>query len=190
MRGFWLFVKRGLAFRWKPRHVASALQIQTLEDRITPVAFTPRNDTLRCFFAFEQAFSHGVTVASGDVNADGIANVIAGSGAKAFTRVALIDGKTSQPIRTFLPFDGFTGGATVATGGISIAMAWPASSPGPGGGPHVKVFQLAGTDDTQVPPIPPPAAELRPHGVDAGHHRRQPPGTGTITVTDGVLRLK
>ena len=145
--------------------------------RVRLNSFTPRNETLRGFFAFEQAFSHGVTVASGDVNADGIANVIAGSGAGASTRVALIDGKTSQPLRTFLPCDGFTCGATIATGDFNRdGLADIVTGVGPGGGPHVKVFQLTGTDATgRAAGSTTTPAELRPHGVDAGHHRRQPP---------------
>ena len=137
---------------FRPRLLAMYTQA-----RVRLNTFTPRNETLRGFFAFLQAFSHGMTVASGDVNADGIADVIADSGAGASTRVALIDGKTSQPIRTFLPFDGFTCGATVATGDFNNdGLVDIVTGAGPGGGPHVKVFQLAGTDDTQVPPVPPP----------------------------------
>ncbi|MBN9518031.1 hypothetical protein J0H58_05855 [bacterium] len=87
-------------------------------------------------FAFDTAYSGGVTVATGDVNADGFEDIVAGSAVGA-SRVTVFDGRTGNELTTFFAFPGFTGGVNVAVaGGKVIAGA------GVGGGPVVAVFTI------------------------------------------------
>jgi len=94
------------------------------------------------FFAFNPTFTGGVTVAAGDVNADGRAEVIAGAGAGGGPQVTVYDALTSQALLSFFAFDAsFTGGVFVSAGDTNgdgrvdiIAGA------GSGGGPQVSTF--------------------------------------------------
>ncbi len=61
------------------------------------------------------AFRGGVSVAAGDVNGDGEADVIVGSGPGTAPQVKVYSGATSAVLETFSPF------AATATGGISVA---------------------------------------------------------------------
>jgi hypothetical protein len=92
-------------------------------------------------------FTGGVYVATGDVNGDGFDDIIVGAGPDApGGHVKVFDGASGGEIRSFLAFDGFTGGVYVATGDVNgdgrddiIISAGPGA---PGG--HVKVFDGAG----------------------------------------------
>src|SRR5262249_54326944 len=58
-----------------------------------------------------------VSVGLGDVNGDGIDDVMVGAGVSGHVKV--FDGVTRAEIRSFFPFVGFTGGTYVAGGDIS-----------------------------------------------------------------------
>jgi len=94
------------------------------------------------FFAFDPRFMGGVTVAAGDVNHDGHADIIAGAGAGGGPEVRVFSGATSALIRDFFAYGtGFTGGVTVAAGDLnSDGFADIITGAGPGGGPHVREF--------------------------------------------------
>ena len=101
---------------------------------------------LRSFFAYDAAFAGGVFVAAGDVTGDGLADVITGAGDGApGGHVKVFDGASGAEIRSFLAFDrGFGGGVRVgamrADGDLFADILVGA---GPGGGPHVRVFDGA-----------------------------------------------
>jgi uncharacterized protein (TIGR03118 family) len=103
---------------------------------------------LTSFFAFDQAFTGGVTVASGDFNADGQADVIAGAGPGGGPEVAVFSGKDNSVLKAFFAYDqAFTGGVFVAAGDFNgDGKPDIFTGAGPGGGPHVKVFD--GTNGT------------------------------------------
>jgi hypothetical protein len=97
---------------------------------------------VRSFFAYDPAFTGGVYVAAGDVNGDGVADIITGAGAGGGPHVQAFDGATGAVIRSFFAYDpAFTGGVRVAAGIVTAGgTAAIVTSVGPGGGPHVRVF--------------------------------------------------
>lgn len=72
---------------------------------------------LYSFYAYDSRFTGGVSVAAGDVNADGHADIITGAGAGGGPHVKVFSGKTGAEIRSFFAFDAnFRGGVNVAVG--------------------------------------------------------------------------
>jgi uncharacterized repeat protein (TIGR01451 family) len=102
------------------------------------VAYNPDGTEKFRRFAFDPAYSGGVTVATGDVNGDGVEDVVAGSAVGA-SRVVVLDGKTGDAIASFFAFPDFAGGVNVAVAGGRIV-----AGAGFGGGPVVAVYSLAG----------------------------------------------
>jgi hypothetical protein len=102
-------------------------------------------EVLQSFFAFDQAFTGGVFIAVRDFNGDGILDIIAGAGAGGGPEVRIFNGDGLTIIRSFFAYaQDFTGGVTVASidfnnDGILDLV----TGAGPGGAPHVKVFDGA-----------------------------------------------
>jgi hypothetical protein len=96
----------------------------------------------RSFFAYDAGFTGGIFVAAGDVNHDGIADIVTSSGAGAANgQVKVFDGAGGGEIRSFTAYPGFGGGARVAAADLDgDGFADIVTGAGPGGGPHVKVF--------------------------------------------------
>ena len=94
------------------------------------------------FFAYEPSFLGGVHVASADVNGDGFDDIITGPGAGAPPLVRVFSGATGQLIDEFLAYaGGFQGGVNVAAGYVNNdQFAEVITGAGPGGGPHVRIF--------------------------------------------------
>ena len=107
--------------------------------------FDGRTGTLvESFFAFDPAFRGGVNV---DVGVLGGEPVIAtGAGLGGGPEVRVFDGATLARRESFYAYDpAFRGGVTVAVGDVlGDKVGQIVTAPGPGGGPHVKVF-AAGT---------------------------------------------
>jgi hypothetical protein len=70
------------------------------------------------FLAFGSTFSGGVRVAAGDVDGDGRADIIAGTGPGA-AQVTVFSGVNQTVLRSFLAYPGFTGGIYVAAGDVN-----------------------------------------------------------------------
>ena len=102
---------------------------------------------LHSFLAYDAGFRGGVRVAAGDVNGDGKADVITGSGAGAQGHVRVFDGTSNQLLALFFAFDpSFQGGIYVAAGDVNgDGRADVVAGAGPGAGPHVRVFNVNGS---------------------------------------------
>ncbi len=98
------------------------------------------------FYAYDPSFTGGVRVAAGDVDGDGIDEIITGTihGAP-HVRVLRVNGTEVGGFYAYAP--DFTGGVDVAsadvTGSLSAEVIVAA---GPGGGPHVRVLESNGTE--------------------------------------------
>jgi hypothetical protein len=85
---------------------------------------------LYSFFAYNPRFAGGVSVASGDVDGDGYADIVTGAGIGGGPHVKAFSGKTGEEIRSFMAFDkGFRGGVNVAVGNITRQIAASPSEP-------------------------------------------------------------
>jgi hypothetical protein len=100
------------------------------------------------FFAYEPSFRGGVNVAAGDVNADGHADIVTGTGVGGGPRVQTFDGVTGAELSNFFAYDpSVRGGVTVAAGDLSgSGHADIVTGDGPGGGPNVRVFDGESTE--------------------------------------------
>jgi hypothetical protein len=83
-----------------------------------------------------------VGTALGDVTGDGTADLIAGAGVGGGPVVKVFDGATGAEAKAFFAYDpSFRGGLTVAVGDVTgDGVADVVTGTGPGGAPHVKVF--------------------------------------------------
>ena len=100
---------------------------------------------MESFFAFDPAFTGGVFVAVQDVNGDGILDIIASAGPGGGPEVRIFDGNNLNVLRSFYAYaEDFSGGVSVASidfnnDGILDLV----TGAGPGGAPHVKVYDGA-----------------------------------------------
>lgn len=101
------------------------------------------------FLAYDAAFTGGVRVAVGDVNADGTPDLITGTGTGGGPAIKVYSGTNGSVLASFYAFDpAFTGGVTVAAGDVDgDGRAEVIVGAGVGGGPQVVVFD--GTSGAQ-----------------------------------------
>jgi hypothetical protein len=100
------------------------------------------------FFAYEPSFTGGVRVAVGDVNGDGVPDIITAAGAGGGPNVKVFDGTDFTNIAGFFAYEPtFTAGVYVAVGDVNgDGVDEIITGTGFGGGPLVRVFNAAGID--------------------------------------------
>jgi hypothetical protein len=103
------------------------------------------------FYAYHPKLDSGVSVAAGDVNGDGRADVITGPGAGTAPLVKVFSGLNGSELSSFNAYSPlFTGGVFVAAGDLNgNGHADIYTGAGPGGGPHVRIFDGANHDELQ-----------------------------------------
>ncbi|MCS6850297.1 MAG: VCBS repeat-containing protein, partial [Gemmataceae bacterium] len=126
------------------------------------------------FFAYP-GFHGGVRVATGDVTGDGTEDIITGAGPGGGPHVKVFDGKTGAEIASFFAFDpSFSGGIFVGVGDFETDNDLEVIvGAGPGGGPHVRVFNIAGGTGTPIA------------GALGSFYAYHPSFTGGVTVAAG-----
>ncbi|NUM25133.1 MAG: S8 family serine peptidase [Candidatus Buchananbacteria bacterium] len=98
------------------------------------------------FFAYNSKLRTGVTVAVGDVDGDGVDEIITGAGRGTGPEVKVFDA-TGKIKNTFLAYgENFKGGVKIAVGDVDKdGVDEIITGAGSGGGPHVRVFESNGT---------------------------------------------
>jgi hypothetical protein len=142
------------------------------------------------FYAYNPAFVGGVSVASGDVTGDGIAEVITGAGAGGGPHVRVIDlsGGSPTEIASFYAYDpAFIGGvrvASVATPRGEVALAVASGSAGRALNGHDVSMALARINDSLADSLagPSPSAFSQP-ACSSPALRYPPPNGGLRHVT-------
>jgi hypothetical protein len=97
---------------------------------------------IREFMAYDPRFTGGVFVAMGDVNGDGVPDIITGADAGGGAHVKVFSGVDNSVLFSQIVYaPTFRGGVRVAAGDVDgDGFADIITAPGPGGGPHVQVF--------------------------------------------------
>ncbi len=103
------------------------------------------------FFAYNPVFTGGISVASGDVNGDGYSDVVVGAGPGGGPHVLAVSGSqlaqgSQVVLASFFAFDpGINRGVFVGAGDYNGDIVSDiVVAAGPGGGPHIKVFNGSG----------------------------------------------
>jgi uncharacterized protein YkwD len=97
---------------------------------------------IRDFYAYTPSFTGGVNVAVGDINGDGMGDIITGAGPGGGPHVQVFSGADNHVIDSFFAYvGGFHGGVNVAAGDVNgDGRADIVTGAGQGGGPHVEAF--------------------------------------------------
>ncbi|MBU4347158.1 S8 family serine peptidase [Patescibacteria group bacterium] len=107
--------------------------------------FNSQGELLGQFFAYDAKFRGGVNVASGDVNGDGVDEIITGAGAGGGPHIRIFNSQ-GELLGQFFAYDAkFRGGVNVASGDVNgDGVDEIIAGAGPGGGPHVRIFKADG----------------------------------------------
>jgi len=102
------------------------------------------NFNLFDFMAYDQSFTGGVRVATGDFNGDGTDDIVTAPGPGGGPNVRIFDGTNGRLLRDFMVYDpSFNGGVYITTGDIDgDGNEDIVTAAGVGGGPHVRVIAV------------------------------------------------
>ncbi|MEW6407331.1 MAG: FG-GAP-like repeat-containing protein [Patescibacteria group bacterium] len=98
------------------------------------------------FLAYNEKFKGGVRVAVGDVDGDGVDEIITGAGFDGSSKIKIFNNQGKRKYKTFMAYDReFSGGVYVAAADLNgDKKAEILVSAGEGGGPQVKIFNKKG----------------------------------------------
>jgi hypothetical protein len=132
------------------------------------------------FFAFDKKMTGGVSLAVGDLDGDGRAEIVTAPASGTSPEVRVFDGE-GRLLASFLAYAPvFGGGVSVAVGDVDAdGRAEIITAPGVGGGPHIRVFSGKGNLKTQF--FAEDKTDLRGWRVMAGDTQLQ----GTVGI--GVM---
>jgi len=103
--------------------------------------YEPTGRFLGEFDAYAETYDKGIFVAGGDVNGDGVAEIITGTDVGGGPHVRVFTGSGVLDYDFFAYNEEFRGGVRVAVGDITgDGIAELITAAGPGGGPHVRVW--------------------------------------------------
>ncbi len=108
--------------------------------------FKEDSSFLKSFLAYIDKFLGGVSLASGDLNGDGVSEIVTGAGPGGGPHVRIFN-QDGTAIGGFMAYiTTFRGGVNVATGDVDgDGKSEIITGAGPGGGPHVRIFRQDGT---------------------------------------------
>jgi fibronectin-binding autotransporter adhesin len=141
---------------------------------------------IRNFFAFKPGFTGGIYVAAGDVNGDGVADIVVSLGAGAPPEVKVFDGANSNLLRDFLAFDpAFTGGVRIAAADVNgDGIADIIAGSGPGIPPQIRIYDgVTGTIIQTILPFNTQSAGVYVAGSAAVTPTPTPTPTATPSAT-------
>ncbi len=96
------------------------------------------------FDAYASTYDRGVYVSAGDLDGDGVDEIVTGTDAGGGPHVRVFDGAGAVKSSFFSYGSLFRGGVRVSVANLDGGAASIVTAPGPGGGPHVRVFGIAG----------------------------------------------
>lgn len=97
------------------------------------------------FFAHDEQFRGNLSIAAGDVDADGQTEIVVGLGAGTYPWIKIFDDKNILENKITAYAESFRGGIEVALGDINGDHQLEIiTAAGPGGGPHVRIFSNTG----------------------------------------------
>jgi len=97
------------------------------------------------FFPFSSTYTGSVNIATGDLNNDGLQEIVVGAGSGGGPHIRIFDnfGKLISQFFAFNP--GFRGGVNIAIGDVDgDGLGEIIAGAGSGGGPHVRIFDKDG----------------------------------------------
>ncbi len=102
------------------------------------------------FYAYDKQFHGGVNLAVGDVNGDGVDEIITGASTGGGSQVRVFDMNGNVKSQFFAYNKKFHGGVSVAVGDVNgDGVPEIITGAGPGGGPHIRVFNMYGRLENQ-----------------------------------------
>ncbi len=127
---------------WQPLGLGYAVSGREPGAPTVQIADAADASSIISFLAYSGTFTGGVRVATGDVNRDGISDIITVPGAGGGPHVKVFDGATGLELYSFLAYAGnLSSGLYVASGDLNNdGFADIITAPGAGAGPEVKVF--------------------------------------------------
>ncbi len=97
------------------------------------------------FMAYSPNFRGGVNISAGDVDGDGVAEIITGAGNGGGPHVRVFNSKGAVKDQFMAYSPNFRGGVRVAVGNVNNNNLFEiVTSPQVGGGPHVRIFNKSG----------------------------------------------